>query len=93
MWQTHVGMVWWMLFSGVLWIFFWVFIVGALTSLSGPRGRATDPRGQAAGAAPGASQSPDQITARRYANGEISRDEFQAIRDDLETAKTAPGTG
>lgn len=93
MWQTHVGMGWWMLFSGVLWFFFWIFIVGALTSLFGPRRRATDTRGQAADAAPGVSQSPDQIAARRYANGEISRDEFQAIRDDLEFGTTAPGSG
>ena len=77
MWRTHDAMGWWMLFSAGLWIMFWVFLVGALTSLFGPRDR---PRGGTA------TDDADRLAARRYADGEIDRQEYDEIRRRLDHA-------
>jgi putative membrane protein len=72
-WHAHDGMGWWMLFGGILWLVFlgtiMFFVVYALGG-----GRWT--------------RRPDEddaleIAKRRYARGDISREEFDQIRRDL----------
>lgn len=77
MWDGHDGMGWWMLWGGILWIIFIfavVFVAARLGASS--EGRANS------GPPPGGEPALD-IARRRYAAGEISRDEFEQIKRDL----------
>ena len=73
MWGMHDGMGWWMVFGGVWMLLFWgavIWLVAwAVTRVGG--GRSTD------------SDTPLDIVQRRYARGEITRDEFEQLRKDL----------
>ncbi len=69
MWYAHDGMGWWMVFGGVFWLFLVVAIVWMALQL---RHREMDSAGD----------SLEQVKAR-YARGEISREEFQRIVQDL----------
>ena len=81
MWRAHDGMGWWMIFGGLLWLLFWAAIIYLVASaVSGSR----------SGGAPKTPSDPLDIARRRYASGEISREEFQRIRADLETHRTGP---
>jgi putative membrane protein len=64
-------MGWWMLLGTTFWILFWISIVWLLVNVIRPH---RDPV-----------ESDDAlaITRRRYASGEITREEFERIRDDL----------
>lgn len=80
-WHAHDGMGWWMLFGGILWlvflgtiIFFIVYALGG--TRSGPRRPEED--------------DALEIARRRYARGDISREEFEQIRRDL-TGRSQPG--
>lgn len=73
MWHAYSGMDWWMDASAALWILFWVpivwLIVSAIRQYRQPAER-------------------DDVLAivrRRYASGEITREEFKHLRDDLDT--------
>jgi putative membrane protein len=81
MWRAHDGMGWWMVFGGVLWLAFWVFVVYAVIWV------ATGRRGPARHAEPAQPaprpEDPMDIARRRYAAGEITRDEYLAIVDTL----------
>lgn len=80
MWDGHDGMGWWMLWGSFLWIIFVVAIVFIAAQLAGRTGGSSESR------ASGRSQSgepPLDIARRRYAAGEISRDEFEQIKRDL----------
>jgi putative membrane protein len=73
MWQAHDGMGWWMAFGGLLWLMFWGLVVYLIVTLVGrsptePHRPATDPL---------------DIAKRRYAGGEITREQFEQLRDDL----------
>ena len=73
-WDLPAGMGWWMGF-GVIWtIIFWVgliaLIVWAIKKLTG--GGSTTSR-----------NSPLDIARERYAKGEISREEFEQLKQDL----------
>ena len=74
LWHARAGMGWWMLFGGVLWVVFWGTVVYLAVSLF----RRLD----------GGSRQEQAVDAlelakRRYARGEISRDEFEQIRKDI----------
>ena len=75
MWGEHEGMGWWMLFGSVWFVFFSIAIVWLFARLVGPRdeNRSAGERDESA----------MDIARRRYASGEISRDEFEQIRRDL----------
>lgn len=74
MWDGHDGMGWWMVWGGFLWIVLigaGVFVAAWLAQNNG-RER-TDNVGE----------TPLAIARRRYASGEISREQFEQIRRDL----------
>ena len=66
-----------MIFGGLLWIAFIIaiifLIVWAIRKASGSKNTA----------APQNQQSPLEIAKLRYANGELTREEYQALLDDL----------
>jgi uncharacterized membrane protein len=69
MWYTHDGMGWWMLLGGVFWLLLIVTIAWIAFQLMH---RDLGSRGD----------SLEQVKGR-YARGEISREEFQRIVQDL----------
>jgi len=84
-WMHGFGFGWGgMIFGGLLTLLFWgviiALIVFAVRALSRPgSGQATPPAGSP-------SKAPDQaleILRERYARGEISKDEFNSMRQDL----------
>jgi putative membrane protein len=74
MWDGHDGMGWWMLWGSFLWI---IFIAARL---AGGTGGGSD--SAARGSRP-PGETPLDIARRRYAAGEINREEFEQIRRDL----------
>lgn len=80
MWNGAAGgfMVVWMIFGLLLFVLLVVGIVWLVRQVSSSDGRPTDqPR-------PSSSGSAREELDRRYARGEIDREEYRAIRDDLE---------
>ncbi|MBI2856095.1 MAG: hypothetical protein HYX93_04540 [Chloroflexi bacterium] len=73
-WGYHEGTGWWMLFSGLWMLLFWGMIVGvviwAVKALSGRNGA-------------GREEDPLRIAQRRYARGEISREQLAEIESTL----------
>ncbi len=79
MWHAHDGMGWWMVFGGAVWLVFlatiaWILLTVVSSGLRSDTRR--DP--------PSNGTDPYQIVRRRYATGEIDREEFQQILRDLE---------
>ena len=72
MWDMHDGMGWWMVFAGIWMLLFWAIIIGGIAWTVV---RATGGPKQ---------ESATEIARRRYARGEISREEFQRLTKDLE---------
>ena len=72
MWDIHDGMGWWMLFGWVWFVVFWGLVIWAVTQLLNRPGRGE-----------GREDSALEIAKRRYARGEISREEFEKLRHDL----------
>ena len=76
MWDMGDGMGWsgwWMLFGGLLWIAFWGAVIYLIVAFVRNSGRsATAPQ-----------DDPVAILKRRYARGEIGRDEYERMRRDL----------
>lgn len=74
-WGMHDGMGWWMLWGGLMMVLFWGTVIGliawAVTRVTGTRSNDRE--------------SALDIARRRYANGEINREEFERIRQDLAT--------
>jgi putative membrane protein len=73
MWHSGAGMAWWMLFGSIWFVVFWGLIIWAVVSVTnrGSNSRST-------GAEPAI-----EIARRRYAAGEITKDQFDQIRRDL----------
>ena len=74
MWDGHDGMGWWMVWGGFLWIVLigaGLFFAAWLAQNNG-RERTGSPN-----------ETPLEIARRRYASGEISREQFEQIRRDL----------
>ncbi|MPZ50573.1 MAG: SHOCT domain-containing protein [Dehalococcoidia bacterium] len=74
MWGVHDGMGWWMLLGSVWFIFFWGLIIWASVTAFSRSQRSS---------APGGGETPLDIAKRRYAQGEISREQYEQIRHDL----------
>ena len=70
MWHSGDGMGWWMVWGGLMMIFFWGAIIALVVWAA------------QSGAAP--SRTPLEIAKERYARGEIGRDEFEQMKRDLE---------
>ena len=74
MWYMHEGMGWWMAFGWVWMVIFWggliALIVWGIKKLT-ERGGSTS------------KSNPLDIAKERYANGEISREEFEQIKKGL----------
>ncbi len=87
-WGWGLGMGWMMLFGGLLPL----LVLGLIVYLVA---QAAD-RGRSAGYLPGPPvaprETPLEVAERRYAAGEISREEFTRIRDDL-GGRGAPPAG
>ncbi len=73
MWGAHEGMGWWMLFGGIWMLLFWGaiiwLIVWGIGQVSGGGRRRED--------------DPLEIARRRYAHGEITREQFEQLQRDL----------
>jgi putative membrane protein len=73
MWGMHDGMGWWMLWGMLMMSLFWAVIVGLVVW-----GVARLTRDRS-----GRDETPLEIARRRYAGGEITREEFEQLRSDL----------
>lgn len=73
MWGMHDGMGWWMVFGSVWVVLFWAALVWFVASIFNRRGESGQPK----------EDSPLEIAQRRYARGELSREQFDQIRRDL----------
>jgi putative membrane protein len=78
MWYMHDGWGWWMVFSGIWMLVFWGaiiwLVVWGVKKLLG--------HGESKGGTP-ESHDPLDIAKKRYAKGEISKEEFDQIKKDL----------
>jgi putative membrane protein len=79
MWWHHEGFGWFAVFGGLLWLILLGVIIYMLISLLAPS-RESGRR----------EEDPLEIAKRRYAKGEIIREEFEQIRKDL-TGRSPPG--
>jgi len=77
MWFWNGGMNWWMLFGGLFMVLFWggiivliVWVVKRLTERGGSRGDTER-------------ADPLSIAKERYARGEITREQYEQIKQDL----------
>lgn len=79
MWWHHEGFGWFAVFGGLFWLLILGLIVYLIVSLVTPtrERRLHD-------------EDPLEIAKRRYARGDISREEFERIRSDL-TGRSPPG--
>ena len=82
MWHTGDGMGWWMVWGGLMMVLFWGGIIALIVWTVQSLTRREDGQGQ-----PGAPRRrPLDIASERYARGDISREEFEQIKRDLEGA-------
>jgi putative membrane protein len=81
MWHTGDGMGWWMLWGGLMMILFWGAIIALVVWAVQSVGRRDDGHAQSGARPP---RTPLEIARERYASGEISRDEFEQMKRDLE---------
>ena len=88
MWHTYdVGWGWWLLMS-VGMVAFWGLVIYGVVWLA----RSASSADRASAAPPGPTETPQQILKRRLAGGEISLDEYAALRaviDDTEPPASA----
>jgi len=71
-WHAGAGMGWWMLFGGFLWVMFWGTVIYLVVSLV--RRSQTDSRER---------EDPIDVAKRRYASGQITREQYEQFRRDL----------
>ena len=74
-------MGWWMLWGGLMMILFWGAIIALVIWAVQSLGRRDDGHAQSGPMPP---HTPLDIARERYARGEISRDEFEQMKRDLE---------
>lgn len=72
MWGEHEGMGWWMLFGSVWFVVFWGFIVWFFARIF-----------RRSGSRETWEESALEILKRRYARGEISKEEYEAMQRDI----------
>jgi len=73
-WEVESGMGWWMLWEGILFVLFWAAVIG-LAAWAVSTWRPRDERVE---------RTALDIAEERYARGDISREEFDQIRRDLQ---------
>ena len=73
MWGANEGMGWWMLFGGIWMVLFWGAIIWAIVWGIG----------QVTGGSRRGDDDPLEIARRRYARGEITREQFEQLQRDL----------
>lgn len=71
-WGMPDGFGWWMMFGGLWMVLFWVAIIAAIIWGVRALGRRDEE--------PQVREDPLEIARRRYARGEITREEFEEIR-------------
>jgi putative membrane protein len=74
MWGEHDGMGWWMLFGSDWFFVFWGFVIWLFALVLG-RSDSTESREDTA----------LEILKRRYARGEITKEEYESMRRDILT--------
>lgn len=72
MWEAHNGMGWWMILGSVWFVLFWGAVIYFIFWAAGSRGSEQTSR-----------ETPLDILKRRYASGEISKEEFDRVRQEL----------
>ena len=80
MWHVGDGMGWWMLWGGLMMLLFWGAIIALVVWFVQALGHREDGQGQRS--AP--RRTALDIAKERYARGDISREEFEQIKGDLE---------
>jgi putative membrane protein len=74
-WTPHEGMGWWMAFGAVWMALFWGGIIGLIVwgirALTGGRVKSVE------------EENPIEVARRRYARGEITKEEFKDINTTL----------
>jgi putative membrane protein len=75
MWYMHDGAGWWMVFGGIMMVLFW----GGLIALVVWGINRMTRRGSNL-----ARKGPLDIARERYARGEISKDQFEQLKKDLD---------
>ena len=78
MWQAHEGMGWWMVFGGILTVLFWAGIIALVVWAISALARRDGSRPPSA-----SKQDPLDIARKRYAKGEITKDEFGQMKKDI----------
>lgn len=85
MWHAADGMGWWMLWGGLMMVLFWgaiiALVVWAIQSVT--RRGADQAQPPQSGTAPPRALD---IAKERYARGDITREEFEQIKRDLESS-------
>ena len=74
MWHSGDGMGWWMVIGSVWMVFFWVAVAWFFLRFFSRGENETK----------GSSESALEIAKRRYAAGEITREQFEELRRDLQ---------
>ena len=73
MWGANEGMGWWMVFGGIWMVIFWGAIIWLV--IWGV--------GQVSGGGRRSEDTPLEIARTRYARGEITREQFEQLQQDL----------
>ena len=73
MWGANEGMGWWMIFGGIWMVIFWGAIIWLIVWGVG----------QVSGGGRRSEDTPLEIARTRYARGEITREQFEQLRQDL----------
>ena len=73
MWDSGEGMGWWMMLGSVWMVFFWGVIIWAVIRITTNPDETRNSVGHSA----------LDIAKRRYAAGELSREDFELLRKDL----------
>ncbi len=96
MWHAGDGMGWWMLWGGLMMIFFWGAIVGLIVWAIQSMTRRESSQEDVRQIGP-SGRSPLDIAKERYARGEVGREEFEKIKRDVEEPErgtlTSPSGG
>lgn len=72
MWHMDDGMGWWMLLGSFWFVFFWAVVIWVMVRVSERGNRNQE-----------AEESAIEILRRRYARGEIDKEQFDQMRRDL----------
>ena len=72
MWGAHEGMGWWMVLGSVWFLLFWGAVIYLIFWAVSRGGREQT-----------ANETPLEILRRRYARGEISKEEFDRLRQEI----------